>query len=71
MTTYDFDKSSLVCDYDDGMRGIMPKAELGAPTPVSFEDETVWGVQDYDTYLTRKYGHSQFIFPRVKPLNLP
>lgn len=28
MTTYDFDKSSLVCDYDDGMRGIMPKAEL-------------------------------------------
>lgn len=34
----------------------MPKAELGTPTPVSFEDETVWGVQDYDTYLTRKYG---------------
>ena len=33
-----------------------PKAELGTPTPVSFEDETVWGVQDYDTYLTRKYG---------------
>lgn len=56
MTTYDFDKSSLVCDYDDGMRGIMPKAELGAPTPVSFEGETVWGVQDYDAYLTRKYG---------------
>lgn len=53
MTTYDFDKSSLVCDYDDGMRGIMPKAELGAPTPVSFEGETVWGVQDYDAYLTR------------------
>ena len=47
---------ALVCDYDDGMRGIMPKAELGTPTPVSFEDETVWGVQDYDTYLTRKYG---------------
>ena len=56
ITTYDFDKSSLVCDYDDGMRGIMPKAELGAPTPVSFEGETVWGVQDYDAYLTRKYG---------------
>ena len=56
MTTYDFDKSSLVCDYDDGMRGIMPKAELGTPTPVSFEGETVWGVQDYDAYLTRKYG---------------
>ena len=37
-------------------RGIMPKAELGILTPgFLFEDETV-GVQDYDTYLTRKYG---------------
>jgi lipopolysaccharide cholinephosphotransferase len=38
------------------MRGIMPKSELGAPTPVEFEGEQVWGVQERDTYLTRKYG---------------
>lgn len=56
LTRYDFDQSSLVCDYDDGMKGIMPKEVLGVPTPVLFEGETVWGVQEYDTYLVRKYG---------------
>ncbi|MDD3036349.1 phosphorylcholine transferase LicD [Bacteroides sp.] len=56
MIRYDFDQSTLVCDYDDGMKGIMPKEILGAPTPISFEGEEVWGVQEYDTYLTQKYG---------------
>lgn len=56
MTRYDFDKSDLICDYDDGMKGIMPKKILGAPTPVLFENEEVWGVQEYDTYLSQKYG---------------
>lgn len=56
MTKYDFDKSLLVCDYDDGMKGIMPKKVLGTPTPVLFEEEEVWGVQAYETYLTQKYG---------------
>ncbi len=32
MTKYDFDKSDLICDYDDGMKGIMPKKILGAPS---------------------------------------
>ncbi|WP_448779044.1 LicD family protein [Bacteroides congonensis] len=56
MTKYDFDSCPLVCDYDDGMKGIMPKEILGTPTPVLFEGEEVWGVQEYDAYLTRKYG---------------
>ena len=56
MTRYDFDKSDLICDYDDGMKGIMPKKILGVPTPVLFENEEVWGVQEYDTYLSQKYG---------------
>lgn len=56
MTKYDFDKSDLICDYDDGMKGIMPKKILGVPTPVLFENEEVWGVQEYDTYLSQKYG---------------
>lgn len=56
MTKYDFNKSDLICDYDDGMKGIMPKKILGAPTPVLFENEEVWGVQEYDTYLSQKYG---------------
>ena len=56
MTKYDFDRSSLVCDYDDGMKGIMSKRILGIPTPVLFEGEEVWGIQEYDAYLTQKYG---------------
>lgn len=56
LTAYDFDRSSLVCDYDDGMKGIMPKEVLGAPTPVAFEEKEVWGVEQYHIYLTQKYG---------------
>jgi lipopolysaccharide cholinephosphotransferase len=53
---YQFAQSSSICDYDDGLRGIMPKAELGQPTPILFEGVEVWGVQERDTYLARKYG---------------
>lgn len=35
---------------------IMAGTMLGAPTPVLFENEEVWGVQEYDTYLSQKYG---------------
>ena len=49
-------ESDLICDYDDGMKGIMPKKILGVPTPVLFENEEVWGIQEYDTYLSQKYG---------------
>ena len=56
MKKYDFDQSALVCDYDDGMKGIMSKDILGTPTPVLFEDEEVSGVQKYDAYLSQKYG---------------
>lgn len=56
MTKYDFDQSLLVGDYDDGMKGIMPKTILGTPTPIIFEEVEVWGVQEYHMYLTQKYG---------------
>ncbi len=56
MKKYDFDQCALVCDYDDGMKGIMSKDILGTPTPIRFEDEEVWGVQKYDAYLSQKYG---------------
>lgn len=61
LTKYDFDDSRLICDYDDGMKGIMPKTELGAPTPILFEGEEVWGVHSYDAYLARKYGEYMVI----------
>lgn len=56
MTKYDFDRCTLVCDYDDGRKGIMDKSILGEPTPILFEGKEVWGVQEYERYLTQKYG---------------
>lgn len=53
---YDYEQSPLVADYDDGSKGAMPKSILGIPTPYDFEGEKVRGVEQYDTYLTRKYG---------------
>jgi lipopolysaccharide cholinephosphotransferase len=53
---YDYKQSSQVADYDDGRHGAMPKSVLGTPTPYDFEEEKVLGVEQYDTYLTRKYG---------------
>ena len=53
---YDYEKSPLIADYDDGLRGVLEKKVLGTPTPYAFEDETVLGVEQYDTYLSHKYG---------------
>lgn len=61
MVKYDFDKSALVCDYDDGMKGVMAKEVLGTPTPVLFEGKKVWGVENYDQYLTQKYGEYMIV----------
>ena len=53
---YDYGKSTLVADYDDGLHGVMLKTVLGTPTPYDFEDVRVMGVEQYDTYLSQKYG---------------
>ena len=57
LTKYDFDKSTLVADYDDGLRFVMPKEVLGTPIPCKFEDIEVLGVAQPDTYLKMKYGN--------------
>lgn len=56
LTRYDYDTSKWVADYDDGSNGVMAKTVLGVPTPYDFEDMKVLGVEQYDTYLTNKYG---------------
>jgi lipopolysaccharide cholinephosphotransferase len=38
-----------------GIREIMPFAVYGKPTLYKFEDTEVYGVEDYDEYLTRLY----------------
>ena len=56
LTKYDYDSCQLVADYDDGSKGVMSKTVLGTPTPYDFEGIKVLGVEQYNTYLTNKYG---------------
>ncbi len=60
---YDFDHCRLVADYDDGSKGTLLKSTLGTPTPYTFEDATLKGVSDYNTYLSNKYGNYMAIPP--------
>ena len=53
---YDYNRSACVADYDDGLRGVMSKKVLGTPSAYDFEGEKVMGVEQYDAYLSRKYG---------------
>lgn len=66
MMKYDFDESTKVCDYDDGRKGILPKAVFGNPTPLQFEGKEVWGPAQPDTYLSQKYGDYMIIPPKEK-----
>ena len=34
----------------------MPKSVIGNPTEYIFEGHTVYGIENYDEYLTRLYG---------------
>ncbi|MBR4387557.1 MAG: LicD family protein [Prevotella sp.] len=56
LTKYDYFDSKYVADYDDGSKGAMLKSVLGSPTPYEFEGISVLGVEQYDTYLSNKYG---------------
>lgn len=66
LTSYDYDTSELVADYDDGQRGAMPKTVLGKPVKYSFEGEEVCGVAQADTYLSHKYGNYMQLPPAEK-----
>lgn len=66
LTKYDFDNSTLVADYDDGLRFVMPKEILGTPIPCKFEDIEVLGVAQPDAYLKMKYGNYMQLPPEDK-----
>lgn len=55
-TAVDFDDAVLCADFDDGLRGVIPRDIFGDPAPVRFEDTTVWGYAKPAEYLCRKYG---------------
>lgn len=56
LMSYGYNSSRLVADYAEGYRGAISKRILGTPTPYPYEDTVLKGVEDYDTYLSRKYG---------------
>ena len=53
---YHYDECEWVADYDDGSKGVMKKTILGTPTPYDFETLKVLGVEQFDAYLSNKYG---------------
>ncbi|MBP5666945.1 MAG: LicD family protein [Salinivirgaceae bacterium] len=53
---YNYDNSTLVQDYDDGHKGAIRKEILGTPTPYIFENVELKGYENYDAYLSQKYG---------------
>jgi lipopolysaccharide cholinephosphotransferase len=59
----DYETSDYVLDYDDGLKGILPKTVLGQPTPIRFEGHEVMGVEQADVYLRQKYGDYMTIPP--------
>ena len=63
---YDYDTSELVVDHDDGRKGIMPRKNLGVPTPILFENKIVMGVENPHEYLSTKYGDYMTIPPGPK-----
>lgn len=46
MTTYDYQQTPLVIEFDDGKRGIIEKNVIGEPTAISLKDTTylVWNI---------------------------
>ena len=66
--TYDYDKcdfvGSLLCGWQ--FRHVMEKTIFGTQTPYKFEDITVFGVEDYDAYLTHLYGDWRKLPPEDK-----
>lgn len=68
MTKYDYGQSDYVCDYDDGLRGVIEKRVLGTPQPYTFEDHQFLGVEHYDEYLSTKYGDYMTLPPIEKQI---
>lgn len=53
---YDYDAHDLVCDHDDGKRGVFGEAWFGIPRDYVFEGNSFLGPENADAYLTHKYG---------------
>lgn len=58
MMEYSYDDCEYVSfNHNDGLGAMISKNDvLGTPTPIVFEDKTVWGLKDNDSYLTQLFG---------------
>ncbi len=56
LTKYDYATTTLVADYTDGLRVVLPKEVEGVYVPYEFEGKTLMGIKDYDSYLKKMYG---------------
>lgn len=54
-----------MADYDDGLRGVMPRTYLGQPTPIHFEGVEINGYERPHEYLKLKYGPGYKQLPPV------
>ena len=63
---YDINKWGGMCLSDWGRKEIMPLSVFGKPTRYKFENIEVFGVQNFDTYLTRVYGNWEMLPPEAK-----
>ena len=68
MTKYPYEESEYVCDYDDGLKGVIEKRLLGTPQTYPFEDKQFLGVEHYDEYLSNKYGDYMQLPPVEKQI---
>lgn len=67
---YDYEKSPLTADHDNGMkRGILPKEVYGKPELIDFEGTQLYGVARPDTYLRHCYGDYMTPPRQTPPLN--
>lgn len=65
-TLCNYEKATLIAEFDDDERGVMPKEIFGQPTPVMFEGNEVLGPEKIEDYLTRLFGNYMELPPEDK-----
>lgn len=67
---YDYDSSTYIGNFfgNWGEREIVPKSVIGKPKEYKFEDITILGVEDYNSYLSCLYGDWRKLPPKDKQI---
>lgn len=68
MTTYDYDTSDYIIDFDFYEKGIMKKSMIEGVQDFQFEDAVFKGPANYDAYLSHTYGDYMTPPPKDKQI---